>query len=162
MLTLEHAIGEFVPAGALLFDVEGSAERIDAEAVIRCVDFELERTAVQALDRLHDCLRQLVSRSFPDGRHRDDKGVVRLVTRVMSWDDYVHLAFDEIRLAGAGSPQVARRMHAALEDLLTIAPPDRKSALKQQLDSLQGSAREQQAQTGDQERSLRSDARGLG
>ena len=117
---------------------------------------------MQALDRLHDCLRQLVSRSFPDGRHRDDKGVVRLVTRVMSWDDYVHLAFDEIRLAGAGSPQVARRMHAALEDLLTIAPPDRKSPLKLQLDSLQGGAREQQAQMGDQDRSLRSDARGLG
>ena len=29
---------------------------------------------------------------------------------VMTWDAYVHLAFDEIRQAGAGSPQVARRL----------------------------------------------------
>src|SRR5215213_4908786 len=39
-------------------------------------------TAVQAIDRLHDCLRQLASRPFPDGRYRDQKGKVRLV---MGW-----------------------------------------------------------------------------
>ena len=35
----------------------------------------------------------------------------------MSWEGYVRLGFDELRLAGAGSPQVARRLRAALEDL---------------------------------------------
>ena len=43
---------------------------------------------------------------------------LRLVVPSMDWDAYVHLAFDEIRLAGAGSPQVSRRLQAALEDLL--------------------------------------------
>ena len=184
-------LGEFVPAGAPLFEIEGSTERIDAEAVVRCVDLELERTldqdmayglrmlvdiaerslsdspfldpttAVQALDRLHDCLRQLVSRAFPDGRHRDAKGVVRLVTRVMAWEDYVHLAFDEIRLAGAGSPQISRRMSAALEDLLSIAPPERKGPLQRQLDLLQSAAKKQDTKS-DQDHSVRADARGLG
>ena len=51
----------------------------------------------------------------------------------MTWEDYVHLAFDEIRMAGAGSPQVARRLRAALEDLLTVAPQERKKCLQEQL-----------------------------
>jgi hypothetical protein len=34
--------------------------------------------------------------------------------RSMSWDAYVHLASDEIRMAGAQSPQVTRRLVAAL------------------------------------------------
>jgi uncharacterized membrane protein len=192
VLRFERSIGEFVPAGAALVEVEGSPKRIDAQAIIRCVDLELERTldqdmayglrmlvdiaerslsdspfldpttAVQALDRLHDCLGQLVSRSFPDGTYRDDQGTVRLVTRVTTWEDYVHLAFDEIRLAGAGSPQITRRMRAALEDLLTIAPAERKGPLQQQLDLLKAGSKEKQSQASDQEHSLRADARGLG
>jgi uncharacterized membrane protein len=172
--------------------VRGPTERIDAEAAVCCIDLELERTldqdvayglrmlvdiaerslsdspfldpttAVQALDRLHDCLRQLVSRAFPDGVHRDDQGTVRLVTRVMTWEDYVHLAFDEIRLAGAGSPQIARRMRAALEDLLTIAPAERKAPLQQQLQLLHAGLQEKHAQAIDQEHSSRADPRGLG
>jgi uncharacterized membrane protein len=55
--------------------------------------------------------------------------MVRLRIPTMDWDDYVHLAFDEIRLAGAGSPQVARRLQAALADLISIAPPDRAPVL---------------------------------
>jgi len=34
----------------------------------------------------------------------------------------------------AGSPQVVRRLCAALEDLLTIAPQERKSSLREQLE----------------------------
>ena len=93
-------------------------------------------TAVQAIDRLHDCLRQLAHRRIPDGRHFDDTGQLRLIENAMTWDAYVHLAFDEIRLAGAGSPQVARRLQAALQDLRSYAPPDRRPVLQQQLELL--------------------------
>ena len=51
----------------------------------------------------------------------------------LDWDGYVHLAFDEIRLAGAGSPQIARRLRAALDDLLAVAPADRRPPLQRQL-----------------------------
>jgi uncharacterized membrane protein len=192
VLTLVPALGEFVPADSPLFEVAGSPERLDEQAAVRCIHFGLERTldqdmayglrmlvdiaerslsdspfldpttAVQAIDRLHDCLRQLAPRSFPDGRYRDDKGMVRLVTRVMSWDDYVHLAFDEIRLAGAGSPQIARRMRAALEDLLTVAPPERRGPLQQQLDQLQAGSQSALNGASDQKRALRADSRGVG
>jgi hypothetical protein len=56
----------------------------------------------------------------------------------MDWGAYVHLAFDEIRLASAGSPQVARRMVAALDDLLVVAPADRRPPLEQQRELLRG------------------------
>ena len=51
----------------------------------------------------------------------------RLVLPTMSWDGYVALAFDEIRQVGAGSPQVPRRLRAALEDLMTVVPAHRQS-----------------------------------
>jgi hypothetical protein len=55
---------------------------------------------------------------------------------MMSWEAYVHLAFDEIRLAVAGSPQVTRRLKAALTDLKSISPPERVAVLDLQLDLL--------------------------
>jgi uncharacterized membrane protein len=192
VLTLRPALGEFVPAGAPLFEIAGAPEELDLNAAVRSVKLGLERTldqdmaygfrmlvdiaerslsdspfldpttAVQGIDRLHDCLRQLAPRSFPDGRYRDKKGEVRLITPSMSWEDYVHLAFDEIRMAGAGSPQVARRLHAALEDLLSIAPLERKPALQEQLDLLQSGARDAITEESDRIYASRGDPGGLG
>lgn len=166
VLQLVPSLGEYVPAGATLFTVHGGNRPVNDDTVRNGVVLSMERTldqdvayglrllvdmterslsdsrwqdpttAVQAIDRLHDCLRQLIRRPIPDGRYRDDDGHLRLIQHVMTWDDYVHLAFDEIRLAGAGSPQVARRLQAALSDLLTIAPPDRRPVLQEQHDLL--------------------------
>jgi uncharacterized membrane protein len=192
VLKLRPALGEFVPAGAPVFEIQGPADRIDHNAAIRALTFGLERTleqdmayglrmlvdiaerslsdgpfldpttAVQAIDRLHDCLRQLATRDFPDGRYRDDNGEVRLHTPSMTWDDYVHLAFDEIRLAGAGSPQVARRLRAALEDLLSVASPERQRSLQEQLTLLRAGMVEAISATPDRLHSSRADASGLG
>ena len=104
VLEMVPALGAFVPAGAPLFRVSGNATRLDAERVSACVLLGLERTldedvaygmrmlvdmaeraladspfldpttAVQAIDRLHDCLRQLARRVFPDGLYRDADG----------------------------------------------------------------------------------------
>jgi uncharacterized membrane protein len=98
--------------------------------------FQDPTTAVQAIDRLHDCLRQLADRSLDDGRYVDEDGVTRLTVPTMDWDAYVHLAFDEIILAGAGSPQISRRLIAALEDLSTVATDERSLVLREQLDHL--------------------------
>jgi uncharacterized membrane protein len=95
--------------------------------------FDDPTTTLQALHRLHDLLRQLATRPLPAGEHPDEDGVVRLVERTLSWDGYVRLAFDEIRLAGAASPQVTRRLSGALQDLKSVAPPDRQAPLDRQL-----------------------------
>jgi uncharacterized membrane protein len=186
VLTLLPALGEFVPAGAALFESSEDASRIDADAAVRAIEVGLERTldqdvayglrmlvdiaersvsespfldpttAVQAIDRLYDCLRQLAPRPFPDGQYRDETGKVRLVTRTMAWDDYVHLAFDEIRVAGAQSPQVVRRLRAALEDLIAIAPQARRRALHEQLELLESGAQHELDEAPDLQRGDRS------
>ena len=71
-----------------------------AEALARDSPFLDPTTAVQCIDRLHDGLRQLSNRVLTDGRLRDDTGRLRATVPEMNWDAYVHLAFDEIRLAG--------------------------------------------------------------
>ena len=166
VLELVPALGDFVPAGGNLFKILGDPHQLDRGKAHAGVVFGMERTldqdvayglrllvdmaerslsdsrwqdpttAVQAIDRLHDCLRQLARRPIPDGTFHDADGSLRLIQHVMSWDAYVHLAFDEIRLAGAGSPQVARRLHAALLDLRAISPDDRRPVLDNQLELL--------------------------
>ncbi|MEV0530645.1 DUF2254 domain-containing protein [Kitasatospora sp. NPDC050463] len=79
-------------------------------------------TAVQAIDRIHQLLGMLVHESFGDLCFRDRAGAVRLVEPVPDWQSVVDLAFTEIRLCGAGHPQVTRRLAASLDDLLRIAP----------------------------------------
>ena len=59
------------------------------------------------------------------------------MVNTIDWNGYVRLAFDELRLAGAYSPQVARRLRAALEDLKTVATPERQPVLDRQLDLLE-------------------------
>jgi uncharacterized membrane protein len=192
VLHVVPAVGSFVPAGATLLTVEGNVERLDRDAAIDCVELGLERTldedvaygfrmlvdvaerslsespfldpttAVQAIDRLHDGLRQLAMRVIPDGRHHDQTGRLRLTVPAMAWDAYVHLAFDEIRLVGAASPQVSRRLVAALTDLIDYAPPDRRPVLVEQLDLLQAAICELPRDRRDRHRSAIADGQGLG
>jgi uncharacterized membrane protein len=98
-------------------------------------------TAVQCLDRIHDLLRRIAVRPLPSGRYRDPSGRLRLVVPLPTWDDYVNLAFDEIRHNGIGSIQIPRRMRAALLDLRTVAGPGRQAALDLHLTALADAVR---------------------
>jgi hypothetical protein len=66
----------------------------------------------------------------------------------MSWDDHVILATEEITLAGAGSPPVARRLRSALTDLRAIALPERTAVIDRQLDLLAVAAETANAERG--------------
>lgn len=112
-----------------------------AERSLSSGPFTDPTTALQAIDRLHDALRQLARRQLPPSERRDAHGAVRLVIPQLDWSGYVRLAFTEIRLAGAASPQVARRLRAALEDLLSVAPPDRHEPLARELRLLEAGVR---------------------
>jgi uncharacterized membrane protein len=87
---------------------------------------------------------------------------VRLVERTVSWDGYVRLAFDEIRLAGASEPQVSRRMCAALADLKSVAPPDRQEPLDRQLRLLDAAVRRAHDDEEDVLAALTPDTEGIG
>lgn len=181
-----------MPAGAPLFVVHGDHARLDEKRIVEGLILKLEptldqdaaygmrmlvdiaerslsdspfqdpTTAVQALDRLHDCLRQLARRPFPDGVYRDDADDVRLIVRMMNWEAYVHFAFDEIRMAGAGSPQVSRRLKAALTDLKSIAPLDRVPILDHQLELLEAATTALMDDERDAQMALREDREGIG
>ena len=117
---------------------------------------------MQSINAIHDILRRLARREFPSGRHHDAHGHVRLVERVMSWEGYIRLAFDELRLAGAGSPQVARRLRAALEDLRTVASPERRPPHDRQLKLLDEAVRRADTHHADVDAALVPDMQGIG
>jgi uncharacterized membrane protein len=191
-LELVPALGDFVPAGGLLFRVHGHPGELDREKVRSALIVKPERTldcdvsyglrllvdiaersladspfldpttAVQAIDRLHDLLRQLARRPFPDGQYRDKTGQTRLTTSTMSWEAYVVLATEEIRLAGAGSPQITRRLKAMLDDLSSIVPPERRGIIDRQLAALADATVATMGEDRDIEFSLTPDQRGIG
>jgi uncharacterized membrane protein len=192
LVELHVGLGAFVPAGSSLLTVRHCTLDLDERKLLSTVVLGLDRsldqdvaygmrmlvdiaerslaesafldptTAVQALDRLHDCLRQLAPRSFPSGRLVDEDGVVRAIVPVMSWDDYVKLAFEEIRLAGAGSPQVARRLAEVLEDLCTVAPPERRPVLDAELELLRAAVHRRYDDPSDVTLALEPDRHGIG
>ncbi len=185
-------MGTFIPAGATVATVEGGGHDLDVAGVHKALTFGLERTldedvaygfrmlvdmgeralsegpfldpttAVQAIDRLHDGLRQLARRRLPDGTHCDERGVCRLAIPAMGWDDYVHLAFDEIRMAGAASPQVSRRLLAAIDDLLEVAPQGRRPPLEDQRELLIQAVTELGRDRRDRVMAMSPDEQGLG
>jgi uncharacterized membrane protein len=164
VLVLVPGIGDFVPHGAPLLAVHGAGVVASGD-LTHLVELGVERTmeqdvrfgfrqlvdiaeralspavndpttAVQALDQIHDLLRLLAPRPWPSGLHRGDDGTVRLVVRPPSFDDLVHLAVDEVRLAGATQVQVDARLRGMLEDLLRVARPERIGVLRAELDLL--------------------------
>lgn len=86
-------------------------------------------TAVQALDRVVQLLAALSRRPLDAVVHRDRRGAARLVQSVPGWTELVDLGIAEVRGCAVGAPQVSRRMLAGLDDLLLLAPPERREPL---------------------------------
>jgi uncharacterized membrane protein len=190
LVLLPH-IGDFVPEGAPALELYGDGAKLDGRDVMRSLAFGKERTlhqdlaygfrmlvdvavravsptmgdpttAVQALDRLHDCLRQLATRPFHSGLHHDADGRLRLVEPTLTWEGYVRLAVDELRSYGDQSLQLTRRLCAMLEDLLTVAPPDRRPPLREQLLLVQAASERSFADRADREAAVVPDQQGIG
>jgi uncharacterized membrane protein len=87
-------------------------------------------TAVQALDQIEDLLLRLGRRRLEIGALRDRAGALRVAVPYPAWDDFLMLAFDEIRYCGATSVQVMRRMKALVADLIRALPPERHASLQ--------------------------------
>ena len=162
------AVGDTIMEGIPLLHVFGAQKRVDEQELRDALELGEERTfeqdpkyairllvdiaikalspaindpttAVQALDQIGDLLLRLGSRRLEVGSFRDDSGRVRLVIPFPSWDDFLHLAFEEILSCGAKSVQVMRRMKALVADLLTVLPVERHAGLKYWQQRLQAS-----------------------
>jgi uncharacterized membrane protein len=156
-IVMDCAVGDMVTAGSMLLRVHGATAAIPEAALLRGIGLGLERTfeqdpkyplrllvdiaikalspaindpttAVQALDQIDDLLRRLAREQLDIGRVRDEEGVLRVIFPTPSWEDYLALAFDEIRMFGITSIQVLRRLRAALTELEDLLGEDERAA----------------------------------
>jgi uncharacterized membrane protein len=93
-------------------------------------------TAVQAIDQIEDLLRRLAKCDLENCRAYDQSEILRVVYRMPTWEDYLALAFDEIRQFGATSIQVMRRLRSALAELAGRVGSDRAQPVQAYLGHL--------------------------
>src|SRR5262249_50678501 len=93
-------------------------------------------TAVLAIDQLHRMLRSVGRRSLRTDEILDASGQLRVIFRTPNWDDFVHLAFSEIRACGANNLQIVRRLRAMIENLKETLPSHRQEELQHQVSLL--------------------------
>ena len=158
-------VGDFVAVDEPLFNLFGGARGIDEKTLRASVALGSERTidqdptfafrivvdiairalspaindpttAVLAIDQLHRMLRSVGKRNLRTDRILDGSGKLRLVFRTPNWEDFVHLAFSEIRSYGANNLQIVRRMRAMIENLVQTLPAYRHTALLTELSLL--------------------------
>jgi uncharacterized membrane protein len=119
-------------------------------------------TAVQALDQIEDLLIRLGRRRLEIGAFRDSKGNLRLLMRFPAWEDFLRLGFDEIRLYGATSIQVMRRMKALMNQLISLLPEELRPALRNWQERLQSTIERTYIDTQDKLDASEEDPQGLG
>src|SRR4029077_8375244 len=155
-------VGDFIATDEPLFKLYGGAASLDADDLRSAVAFGLERTmeqdptfairivadialkalsmaindpttAVIAIDQLHRLLRSAGNRDLRTDEWLSPSGELRVIVRTPNWEDFVHLAFTEIRFCGAQNMQIARRLRAMIENLIETLPKRRHAALRQEL-----------------------------
>lgn len=119
-------------------------------------------TAVQCLDRIVLLLSTMARLPLGTAYHRDAKGAVRLVQEVPGWTDLVDLGLAEIRGASIGSPQVTRRLMAALDDLMLLTSAERREPLLRHRELMAQAVARTVPEAAEREFALRPDRQGIG
>lgn len=119
-------------------------------------------TAVLAIDHIHHLLHFVGGRNLDTGEVRDAGGRLRLIYRTPDWGDFVRLAVTEIRHFGGESIQIARRLRAMLENLVSTLPHGRRELLEHELALLKRSAERFFTEPEDRALASESDAQGVG
>ena len=158
-------VGEYVGSDEPLFMLHGGADAVDERKLRAAVVFGDERTmeqdplftfrilvdiaikalskaindpttAVLAIDQLHRLLRSAGKRNLRTDQILDRAGKLLVIFRTPNWEEFVHLAFSEIRFYGAENIQIARRLRAMIVNLTETLPAERHSALRKELELL--------------------------
>ena len=158
-------VGDFVALDEPLFRLYGGAAKLDERlrATVVCgpertmeqdpifafrivIDIALKAlspaindptTAVLAIDQLHRMLRMVGKRHLRTDEIFGPSGQFRVLLRTPNWEDFVTLAFSEIRAYGSSNLQIARRLRAMIENLVETLPAHRHRALLEQLSLLE-------------------------
>jgi uncharacterized membrane protein len=155
-------VGDFVGVDEPLFNVYGGIRTVDESMLRSTVAFGSERTmeqdptfsfriivdialralspaindpttAVLAIDQLHRLLRTVGKRNLRTDEIMDSSRKLRVICRTPNWEDFVNLAFSEIRACGSQNLQIVRRLCAMIENLLETLPSHRDAALQLEL-----------------------------
>ena len=158
VIELVPKVGDFVAKDEPLFCLHGAASQLSDQTLLRTVIFGSERTieqdplfaprilvdiaikalsaaindpttAVLAIDQLHRILRSAGRRNLRTNYTENREGKLRVIFRTPGWNDFVQLAFTEIRFYGAGNIQIARRLRAMIVNLANTLPEARHAAL---------------------------------
>ena len=158
-------VGDFVSVDEPLFNLYGGARAIDEATLRASVALGSERTidqdptfafrivvdiairalspaindpttGVLAIDQLHRMLRTVGTRNLRTDEIADGSGKLRLIFRTPNWEDFIHLAFSEIRSFGSNNLQIVRRLRAMIENLMQTLPQYRHAALLTELSLL--------------------------
>ena len=89
-------------------------------------------TGVQAIDRISDLLAITGNRLDPTGWRVDSSGTVRVKRKLRNFDGLLVLSLTEVIRYGADAPQVARRLHAMLDELEATLPAERQATIARQ------------------------------
>jgi uncharacterized membrane protein len=166
VIEMVSAVGDTLVDGSVVLRIHGGKGKLADKDLMRAIHLDIERTfqqdpkypirllvdiaikalspaindpttAVQAVDQIEDLLHRLGRRELDAGHERDADGVLRLIVPMPTWEDYLTLAFDEIRQYGAPSVQVMRRLRAALVGLIdTLSSVERADAVRRYLEHL--------------------------
>jgi len=189
---LRHTVGDFVNPGSVLAELRGGGDESDAARTRGMIALGPERTidqdpafalrivvdiairalspavndpttATQMINHIGALLIGIGSRERSrQGVHLDRDGQVRLTVPTRSWRDYLDLAVTEIRLYGASSPQVCRRLRALLVDLEQTVLPQNRGAVAEQLALLDRSVDASFTDPDLRRLALREDRQGIG
>ena len=192
VIEMACAVGDILLEDTVILHVRGAKERLLETPLLKAIHLEADRTfeqdpkypirllvdiaikalspaindpttAVQALDQIEDLLARLGRRDLDSGYSSDANGVVRLVFLMPTWEDYLSLAFDEIRQYGKDSVQIMRRLRAALLGLAeSLTHVDRVDAVRRYLKQLDLDIARSSLDEEDQARARETDRQGLG
>jgi uncharacterized membrane protein len=191
LIALACSIGDTVTGDMALFRIYGAKTAIDANTLIAALRLRNERkvdsdakyairilvdiairalspavndptTAVQSLDQIEDLLYRLGKRRLEAEPSRDATGTVRVVVPTSTWEDYLSLGFDEIRICGASQVQVMRRLRSALKALAASASGARSDAVQRYLQHLDATVESSALDTADRVTAHMEDRQGLG
>jgi uncharacterized membrane protein len=192
VIVLECAVGDTLVEDSLLLRVHGARALLPEDQLRETIQLARERTfeqdpryalrllvdiairalspaindpttAVQAIDQIEDLLRRLGRRALDAGCLTDAGGALRVVFPTPSWEDYLSLAFDEIRHYGADSLQVMRRLRAALLGLEdSVTDGSRQELIQRYLKQLDRTVKHSIEDAQEQLTALREDRQGLG
>lgn len=172
VIELVPQVGDFVAVDEPLFNLYQGASGVDEEVLRKAIALGSERTmeqdptfafrividialkalspaindpttAVLAIDQLHRMLRSVGRRNLRTDEILNAAGQLRVIFRTPNWDDFVHLAFSEIRAYGANNLQIVRRLRAMIENLKDTLPNQRQDELQHELSLLDREAKRQ-------------------